>query len=252
MMLSQRDVAPARGDHVVLRRLASVVGLSLADAEMILALPLERHGFAPHAELASGFAPQRPRFVLSGWGCRQRLLPDGRRQIFDFVLPGDLVGSCSASPVLIPAATVALTRIEALNAGSLQATLTGQEGVSYALARACCALERQGEALLLSQVMRLGRQTAYERAAHLLIELHDRLAAVGLTQGNRFPLPLRQEILAEALGLSVVHINRTLQQLRRDRMIELGHGFAVLLEPERLREVADYAPAVSAEGIQLH
>lgn len=242
-----REAAVASHDHVVLRRLAAVAGLSPADAEVILALPLERHGFAPRAELGGGLVPQRPRFVLSGWACRQRLLPDGRRQIFDFVLPGDLVGSCSVSPVAMPAATVALTRIEAVNAVSLQAILAARDATQDPLARACLALERQGEALLLNQVMRLGRQTAYERAAHLLLELHDRLGAVGLAQGNRFPLPLRQEILAEALGLSVVHINRTLQQLRRDRMIELAHGFAVLLQPERLREAADYTAASSVE-----
>ena len=247
MSVSQQFGAAALGNHhVVLHRIAAFAELAPGDAEMISGLPLERRGFAPRAELGGGIAPGRPRFVLSGWACRQRLLPDGRRQIFDFVLPGDLVGSCFPSQVSIPVATVALTRVEALNAAPLQAVLAERDAAQDPFARACMALERQSEALLLNQVMRLGRQTAYERAAHLLLELHERLAAVGLAQGNRFPFPLRQEMLAEALGLSVVHVNRTLQQLRRDRMIELGNGYAMLLQPQRLRDAADYAPAALA------
>jgi len=69
---------------------------------------------------------------------------------------------------------------------------------------------------------------------------------------QRFPLPLTQEVLADALGLSIVHVNRTLQQLRRERLIELRSGVAILLEPELLAGIADYrrpaaiAPAAAA------
>ena len=87
---------------------------------------------------------------------------------------------------------------------------------------------------------RLGRQTGYERTAHLLLELGDRLAAAGLGDGRRFPMPLTQESLADALGLSVVHVNRILQQLRRERLIELRSGEAVLIERDLLVGVADY------------
>jgi CRP-like cAMP-binding protein len=93
---------------------------------------------------------------------------------------------------------------------------------------------------LQNQLVRVGRQTAYERTAHLLLELYHRLKAVSFTQGNGYVLPLTQEMMADALGLSVVHTNRTLQHLRRDKMIET-HGSAItILQPEALEQVADF------------
>src|SRR5262249_10318746 len=92
-----------------------------------------------------------------------------------------------------------------------------------------------------------GRLTAYERVAHLLLELFHRLRPVGFTQGNRYLLPLTQEMLADALGLSVVHTNRTLQQLRRDRLIELNSSAVNILQPEALAELADYRQPAPAQ-----
>jgi CRP-like cAMP-binding protein len=113
---------------------------------------------------------------------------------------------------------------------------------SPGLAKAVGLCESTEEARLLDHVVRLGRHTAYERVAHLLLELRERLAAAGLGDDRRFPLPVTQEVLADALGLSVVHINRILQQLRRERLIETRAGQAVLLDPELLVQVADYGP----------
>ena len=114
------------------------------------------------------------------------------------------------------------------------------------------------EAYLLGQVVRIGRQTAYERVAHLLLELHFRLRVVGLATDDFMPLPLTQEIIADALGLSIVHLNRTLQQLRRDGIVEVKGGVARLLDAGRLRSIADFrAPHVTARraengGMRLH
>jgi CRP-like cAMP-binding protein len=98
------------------------------------------------------------------------------------------------------------------------------------------------EALMLDHIVRLGRQTAYERVAHLLVELNDRLQTVGLSDGRVFEVPLTQEVMADTLGLSVVHINRTLQQLRRERMIVFEAGRIDLLFPDLMAAAADYSP----------
>lgn len=228
---------------LVLRRLDSLASLSAPDKERVLALPRLRRASLAGTELcAAGVAAARPCFLIEGWACRLRLLSDGRRQIFNLVLPGDLIGSCLRPSQPATAATVALTRVETASASSLAALLEGSAPTGGAsLAAAFLALERQGETLLLDQITRLGRQTAYERMAHLLIEIRDRLAAVGLAEGDAFPWPLRQDVVADLLGLSVVHVSRTLQQLRRDGMIELRGGTAALLQPERLRAAADIA-----------
>ncbi len=230
-------------NDLVLRRLGSLAPLSTLDERRVLALPLAQRANPAETELAAaGAVGMRPRFLIQGWACRLRTLPDGRRQIFHLVLPGDLIGSCLRPHQPAAAATVALTRTETTSAAGLAALLGEPSHAGSSLAAACAALEQQGEALLLDQITRLGQQTAYERTAHLLLEVWERLAAVGLAAENTFQWPLRQDTVADLLGLSVVHVNRTLQQLRRDGVVELRGGVAVLLQPERLREAAEVAP----------
>ena len=136
------------------------------------------------------------------------------------------------------ASTVALTRMTLADASELlaPATLAEHPDLSDRLDRAAAA----EEGLLLDHVVRLGRQTAYERVAHLLLELNQRMLTVGLSQGGAYDAPLTQEVMADALGLSVVHINRTLQQLRRDRMIVFEGQRVTLLALELLASAADY------------
>jgi CRP-like cAMP-binding protein len=90
--------------------------------------------------------------------------------------------------------------------------------------------------------VRLGRQTACGRFAHLMLELSGRLARLGLVSGDSFAMPLTQEVLADALGLSVVHVNRTVQLLRREGLLDIRGGMVSLLQPERLRALASWAP----------
>jgi CRP-like cAMP-binding protein len=167
-------------------------------------------------------------------------LSDGRRQIFGFALPGDLLGSCCRS------ASVAQTTAVVLKSGMI-ADVTFVRDVLLqspqrfaGLASAFASLETLHEGYLLNHLVRLGRQTAYERVAHLLLELNQRAVAVGLAEGGESPLPLTQEILADALGLSVVHINRTLQQLRRDGLLDIRASSLRLLDSNRLAEIAEY------------
>jgi CRP-like cAMP-binding protein len=119
---------------------------------------------------------------------------------------------------------------------SLLGEITGSPGINRALAVA----SDQQQTRLIDQVTRLGRQTAYERCAHLLLELHARLVEIDEAQGESFRLPIKQEVLADALGLSLVHINRTLQQLRRDRLVEIHGGSAVLKDRQGLASICEF------------
>lgn len=234
---------------ILFRRLSAFASLSLADCGIIRGLPLKTEVHEAGSELiAEGAVPQRSRVLVAGWACRQRLLPDGRRQIFNFILPGDGVGFCSGQRTPAPTTIVAVTSVELIDASPLREAANDRRTYP-GLALAIAAAERAEEALLLAQIVRLGRQTAYERMAHFLLETRDRLALVGLGDQLRFPLPLIQETLADALGLSIVHINRTLQQLRRDGLIELRASTAMLRRPEQLTATADYRP-VSDGGLR--
>ena len=103
-------------------------------------------------------------------------------------------------------------------------------------------MSQADEGNLCDQIVRLGRQTAYERLLHLVLEFHHRLQAVGMVNGYSFAFPLTQEVLADALGLSVVHINRTLQQVRRDRLLDMRGGQVTLRQIDLMRAMADWAP----------
>jgi CRP-like cAMP-binding protein len=172
--------------------------------------------------------------IVSGWIAETRILPDGRRQIFAFLLPGD-VASVSGSSHVGSRGLVALTNVEIADASALAMGEQG-ERISNSLADAI----RQREERLFDQIVRIGRLTAKERVLNLLLELYDRLDAIGLVKENTFRIPLTQEVFADALGLSVVHINRTLQQLRREGMLTVGRGTVTLHQRHKLATFACY------------
>lgn len=225
----------------VLRRVGVAANLSDAEQDLVRQLGERRDRHAPGEELvAEGRSGARPRLVVSGWASRQRVLADGRRQIFSFILPGEPIALARrpASPAL--GSVVALTALETVDAEPLvDAAVSGRApGLAQFVVRA----QHTEDSLLLDHMVRLGRQTAYERVAHFLLELQHRLQLSGLGDSQRFPLPLTQEIMADVLGLSIVHVNRTLQQLRREKLIELRSGVAILLRRELLVSIADYRP----------
>lgn len=227
---------------VVARRLQAFATLSPEANALIRSLAdAQTHpaGAEIHGERSS---PPKARFVLTGWAARVRGLSDGRRQIISFALPGDGLGLWLRPHPLALVSTVAVTPVTTVDAAPLVKALQQPEPPA-GLAEALRISAGMDEALLLDQVVRLGRQTAYERIGHLLLELSDRLTEVGLAHHGDFPMPLTQEAMADATGLSIVHVNRILQQLRREKLLDLRSGHARLLDPDRLRSIADYSRA---------
>ncbi|WP_294235322.1 Crp/Fnr family transcriptional regulator [uncultured Sphingomonas sp.] len=145
--------------------------------------------------------------ILSGWAARVRILPDGRRQFLSFVLPGDVVGLYDHHRPVAPSSIVTLT--DMTTCVPPDPTMSPSLDQAYAVAHAL------DEAYLLAQIARLGRMNAMERIGDLMLELQERLAMSGLTQGHSYDLPITQETLADALGLTAVHVNRMLQAARR-------------------------------------
>ena len=200
---------------------------------------------AGHEIILEGAPLNQSYLLLDGWAACQRVLGDGRRQIFSFALPGDGLGLCARRDGLSLHTTLALTPVALVPMPLLNQGLQGAKGGLSEIAWEMLTLE---ESLLVNQVLRLGRQSAYERLIHLLLELYDRLADTGSEEDGTFVLPLTQEVLSDALGLSTVHTNRVLQQLRRDGSID-SRGTAVRLRNRaRLTKIADYrSPPWSAQ-----
>jgi len=233
--LPQKTAAP-RQPFVL--RLASLARLSEPELDLLSGLG-GREAHRPGDELSvAGDPARRPRFIVSGWATNQHILSDGRRQVFSFALPGD--GLCVYPRMAPPALYTSIAHTPMVTVDATPFLDAVRTAAMPGLVKAFTAVARLEDKMLLDQILRLGRQTAYERVAHFLLEIDDRLAAVGLSDRRRFPLPLTQEILADALGLSVVHVNRTLQQLRRDGLIEWRSGQASLLDRDLLMNVAEY------------
>lgn len=217
---SERDDAPF---DLLLRRLNGYFPLSEADVALVRSLCRPARSAPAGVELGGD---SRRLFLVAGWACRWRVLPNGRRQILGFILPGDSVGLTDGpEPPLHH--SVAVTRVSVIDATALVDRINSG-GAGEALSRAFAAADRCEAARHLDHVVRLGAMSAIEGMDHLLGELHRRFADVGLAEEGRFPLAVSQDTLGEALGLSGVHTNRVLAQLRREGRLELGPGWAQL------------------------
>lgn len=146
--------------------------------------------------------------LLEGWTARIRQLPDGRRQLVSFGLPGDLLGYCQFDGARASSTMAALTAVTICH--------LPDPALSPALTRAFAISRALDEAYLIAHVTRLGRLNAHERLIDFLLELYERLEPCGLAEAGRFLIPLTQEAIADALGLTPVHLNRTLQEARRN------------------------------------
>lgn len=223
------------GLHVLARG-----GALEADEERAVRAHLAEPHFQPGGQelIAEGEHLNRPSLLLEGWALRQRVLSDGRRQICSFILPGDGFGFCPRHDGISLTSTVTLTPVTIARIPLLSEAL--HRTPQTALSRTAWNMLSLEESCLVNETVRLGRQSAYERLIHLLLEFHDRLNAVGLVHDGAFMMPFTQEVLSDALGLSTVHTNRTLQQLRRERLIETHMPTVQLLDLPLLAEIADY------------
>ena len=221
----------------VLRKLGAIAVLNAAETQVVERLTEATEHHRAGAELSAEGAIRSPLAIFSGWACRQRLFPDGRRQIVDFLLPGDIVGFNIKPGPLETCSIMALTVLQTANATSLLGAAL--DGIAHpGLAAALAAGPGLEQARLLEQVVRLGRLSAHERTPHLFLELHRRLSEVGFADQHQFPLPVTQEVLADALSLSIVHINRVLLQLRRERLIEMTGGRVQILNLPALAAIS--------------
>lgn len=238
MPLTLRIGAPGAGNPL-LTRLFALADLAEADSDLLTRRANLVRQYPVRTQLISaGEAVVVPRGLLKGWAAQVHQLSDGRRQILQLLLPGDIIGATCTRAVGPPITTVALTPVTIVSLATLPDQHAGTP-----LADALATSAALTDMYLRNQVIRLGRQSAYERLGHLLLELRDRLDLAGECDGNRCTLPLTQELLADVLGLTSVHINRTLQSMRREEMIELSGGIVELLQPDTLATIADYQPA---------
>lgn len=206
-----------------------------------LTLDRSRRDVAAGAEILRGDGGEPSAWlVVSGVAGEIRSLADGRRQVIALRLPGDLLQGDTTEAVR------ALTQVELANALPIIRML-GEKSAHYQpLRRAWVAANRVEQGRLRDHVVRLGGLSAFERMAHLFMEVHDRLGRVGLATPTSFHLPVKQDVIADLLGLSVVHVSRTVQSLKRDGLAQIRSGYVSVLDRRRLAEAGHYVSRFAA------
>jgi CRP-like cAMP-binding protein len=221
--------------------------LPLRDDEQAFLAELEQN-FTRHPArtdlLRQGEHQDKVWVLREGWAIRHKTLTDGRRQVISFVLPGDIIGIYSC---LFDISDHSVTTLTPVEVASFSHELIVELFRRFPrLAAALAWTGAREESILAERLLSLGRRTALERTAHLLIELLHRLDVVNMAQNGHFVLPVTQEILADSLGMSLVHINRTLRRLRDSGLIEVSG--------QRLR-VTDIAQLIAVgqfDDVYLH
>lgn len=226
----------------VVARLEAFTRLSSADRLALAELTRNfRFVDARRDLIAEGDCPHFVPLVLDGWACRYKQLPDGKRQILSLFIPGDFcdVNVCVLRQMDHSIGAITRLKVAMITAQEMSALTNQRPRITEALwwhELVAAAVQREW-------TLNIGQRSAYERLAHLLIELYMRLATVDRAHDGRCDFPLTQNDLACATSLTSVHVNRTLQELRRDGLIELERKQLQILDLARMINVAMFNAA---------
>ena len=224
------------------RKLSAFVALSSKELAVLERLHQRRRSFVAGRDLVhQGQTDQAAYILASGWVCSYKLQPDGTRQIVDFQIAGDFLGLRS---VLLRTSDHSFEPIVDIQAVEVLASdLIDAFEQTPRLATAILWAASRDEAMVVEHLVGMGQRDAEARMAHLLLELGAKLALVGLGSKAGYACPLTQYHLADALGLSAVHVNRVLRKLREDGLATFRNGRVTFDDFDRLAALADFDPA---------
>ena len=225
--------------NTFIRKLEGFAVLSEADRAVLGQISANPRLIVPRMHLIrEGDRPEGVFLVLDGMACRHKVRETGARQILAYLLPGDL---CDLDVALLDTmdhtiTTVSACRVVQIPPETIAALIQHHPQVARTLRKAALV----DNATLREWLVNVGSRSAVERLAHLFCELLVRLRAVDRTEGDSFELPVTQAELGDTTGLSNVHVNRSLQELRRQGLIELKGRRLTILNLPRLRAVAEF------------
>jgi CRP-like cAMP-binding protein len=178
-------------------------------------------------------------FILqAGWACSFKLLPNGGRQIISFPIAGDIVGLRS---VLLRTADHSFSALTDAIVNPVEGTHIMKCVTDFPrLGAALMWAASRDEAMVVEHLVNIGRRSAIERTAHLFMELAERLSLIGFATEAEFKCPLTQFVLADALGLTAIHVNRVLRQLRERKLLTVGKGRVHIHDLDKLRKLAGF------------
>lgn len=191
-----------------------------------------------HHLIYEGDSPDPVFVMLEGWACGYKMLPDGGRQILAFLLPGDF---CDIHIAVLKAmdhsiVTITQAKVASLPRLQMEALVEARPTIS----RAFWWSQLVDQGVLRAWIVSMGRRKAEERVAHLMCELYIRLRNIGLATDDQCDMPLTQLVIADAVGLTPVHVNRVLRKLRLANVMELRAGSLTIIDPVRLACIAGF------------
>jgi CRP-like cAMP-binding protein len=241
-MQNENQMCPDRlgVESPLVLKLETVAELPREDREALAALGGGARELGPRRSIIrEGDRPEHVHLIVEGWAARYKLLTDGSRQITAFLIPGDF---CDLHVTILDEmdhsiSTLTRARVAYVPRGRME-ELTARPHI----ARAFWWATLVDEAVLRAWVVNIGRRDAHEAIGHLMCELYLRMKVVGLTTDHSYELPLTQEEIGDALGLTPVHVNRILQRMRADGLISLERGALTIHDYRRLEKASGFNP----------
>jgi CRP-like cAMP-binding protein len=225
----------------LIRKLESIAPLAPEEKAALLRLPLRLKTLPAHQDIVrAGDSPSESCLLVEGFACRYSLTAEGKRQILSFHISGDILDlqSLHLSVMDHSLATLAPSSLAFIPHDDLRSLMRSHPRLGDLLWRDTLI----DAAIFRQWMVGLGRREAYGRIAHVLCELLVRSRAVELVEDHAFTLPVTQAELGDAFGLSTVHVNRVLQDLRGDGLITLRGVSLKVLDWERLKKAGEFDP----------
>ena len=193
---------------------------------------------AKHDLIREGDRPGPVFVMLDGWAYRYKIMPNGTRQVLAYLMPGDccdlhigLLAQMDHSIQPVTAAVVAM-----VGRAEMDAIMDEHRSI----ARAMYIAQLVDEGIMRAWIASMGRRASIERVAHLMCELYLRARNIGIANGETFALPLSQLLLADSLGMTPVHLNRVLKELRLTGAMTLARGSLLIVDPGKLVQIAGF------------
>jgi CRP-like cAMP-binding protein len=192
---------------------------------------------AEHDLIREGDRPGPVFVVLEGWVCRYKILPNGARQVLAYMMPGD---SCDLHAGLLAAMDHSIQTITPALVATIDRVMDDMMFEHRGIAKAMYLGQLIDEGAMRPWITSMGRRASIERVTHLMCELYLRARNVGLTLEPPFALPLSQALLADSLGMTPVHLNRVVKELRASGAMTLQRGSLIIEDPLRLTKIAGF------------
>jgi CRP-like cAMP-binding protein len=226
-------------DNALARKLSNFIKLSPAELACLFEIQSKPERVEARTDIVhEGQTGHRAYILQSGWGYSYKLLPSGGRQVITFSLPGDFMGLRS---VLLRTSDHSFASVSDVTISSIAVPRMIRVFNEFPrLGAALLWAVSRDEAVTVEHLVGVGRRSAIERMAHFFLELGQRLELVGLASATKFECPLNQYLMADALGLTAIHVNRVLRQLREQKLITLKANKVVIEDVKGLMELASF------------